>query len=218
MEQIEELIKKGVLKPGDRLMSEREFAEQLQVSRTSIREAFRVIEALDIVEIRPGDGAVLKRPSINGSISPLAMFLNDNHESFQNIHETRTVLESGIAKLAAERRSEEDLERIEKAYFAIALSINKEDVIQADIAFHQSILAASKNPTLIYLGGSLLELIKYGIRETRDILFEKAGENEISANQHKKIFTAIRHQDGEEAYRCMYEHLDYTSKQSMKIK
>jgi GntR family transcriptional regulator, transcriptional repressor for pyruvate dehydrogenase complex len=218
MDQIEGAIFNGALKPGDRLMSERDFAEKLKVSRTSIREAFRVIEALDVVEIRPGDGAILKRPSINGSITPLSLFLNDDNEAFQNIHETRMILESGIARLAAERRTKEELNQIEKNYLGIVQSTHIEDVIEADIAFHKSILEASKNPTLIYLGESLLELIEYGIRETREVLFEQVGENEISANQHKYIYEAIRDQQPEAAYHLMTEHLKYTTQKSLEIR
>ncbi|MGM0901213.1 MAG: FadR/GntR family transcriptional regulator [Bacillota bacterium] len=218
MDQIEEAIFNGELKPGDRLMSERDFAEKLQVSRTTIREAFRVIEALDVIEIRPGDGAILKRPSVSGSITPISLFLNDHHESFQNIHETRMILESGIAKLAAERRTKEELERIEKYYVRIVHSTTIEDVIEADLAFHKSILEASKNPTLIYLGESLLELIEYGIRETRKVLYEQGGENEISANQHKQIYEAIRDQQPEAANNLMTKHLKYTAQKSLEIR
>jgi GntR family transcriptional regulator, transcriptional repressor for pyruvate dehydrogenase complex len=217
IEQLHLLIADGRLKPGDLILPERKLAEELNVSRTSVREALRILEALDVVYVKPGEGTFLKKPTMNGIIAPLLMFLQEDTESHSNLFETRTLLESGIARLAALRRTEEDLQEIGKYAYEIKETDDLEKVIQADINFHASVLKAAKNPTLTSFITIVQELMKHGIRKTRNILFTEPGENEISANYHIKIFHAIRDQDADAAYDAMYEHLEYTSNRSIVI-
>lgn len=145
------------------------------------------------------------------------MFLQEDTDSHSNLFETRTLLESGIARLAALRRTEEDLEAIGRYAREIRETSDLEKVIQADIHFHDSVLKAAKNPALTSFITLVQELMKHGIRKTRKILFTEQGENEISANYHIKIYHAIRDQDPDAAYHAMYEHLEYTANKSIAI-
>lgn len=211
IEQLQQLIAGGQIKPGDRIPPERELSDMLRVSRTSIREALKILEALDLVFVRAGEGTFLKKPSISGIITPIAMFLQEESDTHENLFETRTLLESGIARLAALRRTEQELEIIEQACHQIKNSTVLEEVIAADIHFHSSVILASKNPTLFSFASLISELIKHGVRKTREVLFIEPGANEISAAQHFDIYDAIRDQDPDRAYRAMYTHLEYTA-------
>ncbi|MCM3569345.1 FadR/GntR family transcriptional regulator [Neobacillus mesonae] len=72
IEQLHLLIAEEKIKPGDLILPERKLAEQLNVSRTSVREALRILEALDVVFVKPGEGTFLKKPTMNGIIAPFA--------------------------------------------------------------------------------------------------------------------------------------------------
>ncbi|MEW9673641.1 FadR/GntR family transcriptional regulator [Ammoniphilus sp. 3BR4] len=215
LEQIQFLIISGALKPGDRLMPERELAEQLNVSRTSIREALRILEALDIVWVKPGEGTVIKKPTLQGFISPMALFLQEDSESHSNLFETRMLLEAGIARLAATRRGDGDLQQMARYCGLIQDSTDLEEVIQADIGFHTIIFQAAKNPTLTSFARLVGELMKHGIRKTREALFYEEGENEISSEQHWVIYQAILKRDPDAAYQAMYRHIEYTAEKSI---
>lgn len=215
LEQVQSLIISGALKPGDRLMPERELAEKLKVSRTSIREALRILEALDIVWVKPGEGTVIKKPTLQGFISPMALFLQEDSESHSNLFETRMLFEAGIARLAAIRRGEEDLQKMAKYCSQIQDSTDMEEVIRADISFHTSIFHAAKNPALTSFASLIGELMKHGIRKTREALFYEEGENEISAEQHRMIYQAIAKKDSDAAYHEMYRHIEYTAEKSI---
>lgn len=217
IDQLKTLILNGSLKPGDRLLPERELSEMLNVSRTSIREALKILEALDLVYVKPGGGTYLKKPTISGIITPLSIFMQDDSSTYTSLFETRTLLESGTARLAAERRTAEDLQEIELCCHLIQGSTELEDVIEADIRFHSSITLAAKNPTLYAFASLISELIKHGVRKTRETLFREPDANEISAKQHFDIFFAIRDRDPEAAYKAMFYHLEYTANQSITV-
>jgi len=216
IDQLKTLILNGSLKPGDRLLPERELSEMLNVSRTSIREALKILEALDLVYVKPGGGTFLKKPTISGIITPLSIFMQED-STYTSLFETRTLLESGIARLAAERRTAEDLAEIELCCHLIADSQSLEDVIEADIRFHSSITSAAKNSTLHSFSSLISELIKHGVRKTRETLFSEPEANEISAKQHFDIFYAIRDRDSEAAYKSMFHHLEYTANKSITV-
>jgi len=217
IDQLQTLISNGSLKPGDRILAERELAELLNVSRTSIREALRILEALDLVYVKPGEGTFLKKPTMSGIITPLSIFMQEDNATHANLFETRTLLESGIARLAAERRTNEDLIEMERYCQLIQQSKLLEEVIEADIGFHTSVIAASKNPTLYSFASLISELMKHGVRKTRQTLFQEPDANEISAQQHFEIFHAIREQDPDAAYKAMFYHLEYTAKKSITV-
>jgi GntR family transcriptional repressor for pyruvate dehydrogenase complex len=217
IDQLKTLILKGSLKPGDRLLPERELSELLNVSRTSIREALKILEALDLVYVKPGEGTYLKKPTMSGIITPLSIFMQEDSSTNTNLFETRTLLESGIARLAAERRTDEDLQEMELCCHLIQDSKQLEDVIDADIRFHSRVTAASKNPTLHSFASLISELIKHGVRKTRETLFTEPEANEISAKQHFDIYNAIRDRDPDAAYKAMFYHLEYTANQSIMV-
>ena len=112
--QIRNLIDEGTLKPGDRLPSERELAEQLQVSRSSLREAMRTLELQGLVVSRPGAGTFVSNDT-NGSVADaLTAYLADGKDALKDVFEMRHILEPQMAALAAGRATPEDLQRLEQ--------------------------------------------------------------------------------------------------------
>lgn len=214
IDQLQKLISKGELKFGNQLPSERQLAEKLNVSRTSIREALRVLEALNIVQVKSGEGTFLQRPDIGSMVSLIIMFLQEDDEN-RNLFETRILLESGLARSAAIKRTDEDLAKIEKYCQQIIEGTNIKEVIQADYNFHDSIIKSANNQTLYSFYTLITELMKQGIEKTREMLFDKPRENEISAAQHVEIYQAIRDKNPEAAYQAMYHHLEYTSQKTI---
>jgi GntR family transcriptional repressor for pyruvate dehydrogenase complex len=93
LEQIKDFMREGKLNPGDRLMGEREMANALGVSRTTLREALRTLEILSLVEVRHGDGTFIKDHQVNEIIEPLALALSVEPNSFEELWETRIALE-----------------------------------------------------------------------------------------------------------------------------
>ena len=117
IKQIMNLIKNGILKPGDQLPTERELSEQLKVSRTSIREALRSMEMAGFLESRvgAGGGTYIKEVTIDSIISPFADMLSIHNVSVLELLEVRLILETEVARLAALRRTEDDLIEIDGA-------------------------------------------------------------------------------------------------------
>lgn len=112
VEQIKELFAQGDLKPGDKLLSEREFAERLQVSRASVREALSALEAMGLIEIKPGEGTFIRQMGVSSIIEPLALLLLMEKDQVFELFELRKILEVEAAGLAALRATSEDVERM----------------------------------------------------------------------------------------------------------
>ncbi|MBP1759288.1 MAG: transcriptional regulator [Firmicutes bacterium] len=209
LKQINNLIIDGKLRPGDRLMGEREMAVELGVSRTTLREALRTMEFLGWVEIKPGDGTFIRDAQLNEVISPLALALSAETTRIEELWETRIALEVECAGLAALRASGEDLQRISQGLREMKSSLKNLDAyVKADMRFHYLIAQASQNSMLNRLLQTfvvhILELIKKAgqLRFSHDI----GGLNTIQ--EHIYIYDAIASQDPEQARILMRKHLE----------
>src|SRR5688572_20254195 len=107
--QIRGLIADGQLKSGDRLPPERDLADRFRVSRTSVREALRALESTGLIEIRAGEGAFVRRVSVEALVEPLALVILSHREAIADLYEARRLLEPPIAKVAAERASPDEV-------------------------------------------------------------------------------------------------------------
>lgn len=114
--QIKEMIQDGTLKKGDKLPSERDLVEQLHVSRTSIREALRVLEIVGIVECKQGEGNFIRTNFNDTLLEPLSIMFMLNDCKLEEIFELRKVIEIETAALSAERITDEELKKTRK-YF-----------------------------------------------------------------------------------------------------
>jgi DNA-binding FadR family transcriptional regulator len=201
-ERIGELIVRERVKPGDRLPSERELAEQFGTSRACIREALRRLEQQGMVEIRKGvrggafitegDGQVVAR-----SLRPVVKL---RRIPIEQISQARLVIEPVVARWAAEQRSEELLERMAAAIRGMKAHVaSKAEFESFDAEFHRCLGQAQGNPILELLAAALLEVIRdsfsgieYGVEIRKKL-----------AEAHTRVFKAIRQRNPKAAERAM---------------
>jgi GntR family transcriptional repressor for pyruvate dehydrogenase complex len=205
VEQIEGLIIEGRLRPGDQIPPENELARQLGVSRTVIREAMRTLIAKDLLQVRAGSGTVVSTPSGKSLAQSMAMLLrNDNSElDIDNVVQVRRLLEIEIAGLAAERRTAEDLARIEETLHQMAGTRDRESFATSDVDFHTALAMATHNELFVLLLDSISDVML----ETRRTGYDVPGTPERGLKYHRAIFDQITAGDPEEARRAMREHL-----------
>jgi GntR family transcriptional regulator, transcriptional repressor for pyruvate dehydrogenase complex len=224
IEQIKILLSNGVLKPGDKLLSERELAEKLSVSRASVREAIRALEMMGFVEIKVGGGTFVKKTSSDSIIQPLAMFIAVERGSFFEIYEIRKIFETASAYLASERATTDDLAKIEDILKKMKKGMSSKDSEKGedlDMAFHFAIAESTHNFWLLRLLNTISESFHKTVSAARKQLFLTPGHPEKLMKQHYKIFQAIRDKDPRLARKCMMEHLNFAESEmakSLKIK
>lgn len=207
VEQLKDLITRGELKPEDKLPSEREMAESLGVSRASVREALTTLEAIGILDIRPGEGTYVKKTSSSATFAPLALVLAVERNPRAQLMEVRRVLESESAALAALRATPEDLEKIgeslEKMQKAESISL----AVKYDLKFHFAIAEATKNTILLRMMNTVADLMHNTFRSDRETLYSNPEHRQQIIRQHQAIYLAIKERNHEEAKDNMLEHL-----------
>lgn len=201
--RLREFIDVEELKPGDRLMSERELAERLGVSRTSVRQALTVLRVQGLVEIRHGDGVYLVEPPAE-VVGSLALEVANSEADHPMIWEVREGIEVQAARLAARRRTEDDLTAMAVALALMAESIDGDgDGIVGDRHFHGAVAAAAHNELLAQLHDQLRELID----RTSEASLTRPGRPPVSLHEHQEIFDAIERGDEESAVELMRVHI-----------
>jgi len=194
---IRDLINLKNLEPGDKLPSERMLAEKFGVSRNNIREAIQKLEFYGLLKSIPQSGTFIANigvTALNGMVDDI---VNLEAPDFKDLVETRILLELRACGLAAERRTEEDLNKIKDALDAFEEKVlNGEDAVQEDLLFHLAIASASGNSTLNTLmlhitPGIITNFKKYHVCDENKAL--------IGIKEHKDIFKAIKDQNSAEA-------------------
>ena len=199
------LITERQLKAGDRLPPERELAAMMGVSRSSLREALRALAMLGVAEMRQGDGTYLTNLQPGSLMRSVGLVLAMSDSGLEELFEARKLVEPGLAKLAAERISDEDA--AELAHCAAGTH----DVLQdpeafmwADIELHAKIARAACNAVLERLLESIAGMGIASRRRTGRL----APVREQSAHDHVEIAAAIAAHDAEAAYAAMLRHLE----------
>ena len=192
------------LAAGDRLPPERELATQLGVSRNSLRPALAALEALGVIEIRHGSGAVLRQSTIAEVAERLSATLADHSRDLPAVLEARVGLERFAAALAAERGNSEDIERLEEAARTMRADVERgESGVTADAVFHRALAAASHNEVLI----TLLDSIAGPVARIREESLAQPGRAPRSIAGHQRIIEAVRSGDAAAAVQAVDAHL-----------
>lgn len=212
MEQIQQLLADGTLRPGDKLTSERELADRLKVSRSSIREAFSALDLMGILESRPGEGTFVRSVPAEEVYKPLALMLLLETKNNYDVLEVRKVLESESAYLAAERVTGENLKKMKKCLLDMEKDIESgSDGEGPDASFHFTIAESTQNKVMEKLMHAISDLVVFTMRLSREKMLKKSGNQEKLYNQHKEIFEAIAAKNPELARTRMCEHLTFVS-------
>lgn len=212
VEQLKAMITNGELKPGDKLPSERDLAESLNVSRASVREALTTLEAIGILEIKPGEGTFIKQTSDAETFAPLALVLMVERNPEAQMMEVRRVLETEMASLAAQRATAENLNRIEESLSSMKSAKNTRDAVDADLRFHFAIAEATQNTILLRLMNTIADLMHHSLRANREKLYSDPPTGQRILREHDAIFQAIRNHDPELARNAMLEHINKIEK------
>lgn len=200
--RIQQGIRDGVLSVGDKLPSERELAESFGVSRNSVREALRALEALGVVDVRHGDGTFINRPDIANLLSPFFDVLQEKGPFLKEVLEFRRLLEPSLARLAAERATTADLDRLRTILNEHEGRISKaRTVVDVDMAFHREIAHTAHNSVI----QSAFELLSTTLQDFRYLWGE--GRPASSAEAHRAVLAAIENRDGDAAAQAMENHI-----------
>ncbi len=217
VDQIRQLIQRGDLKPGDRLMSERELSELLGVSRTSVREALSALDFLGILESRQGEGTFIANVSEQSLIEPLALIMAMDREASLELLEVRKMLEVEAAELAAIRSTDENLLQMKDALELMERDLEQHSLgEEGDAKFHYHIAEATNNKVLVKLMNTISDLLVQNMRTSRKYLYTSEGNAEKLYLQHLNIFNAIRQRDPVLAKEEMYNHLDFVQTEMTK--
>lgn len=200
--KIKELIKTGVLKPGDRLPAERKMALDFGFGRTQIREALHKLEFYGIIKTLPQSGSVMNQLDINALDGLISDVLDLQGYDFYSLVETRIVLEVNSIRMCAERRTEEDLEMIEKAHRNFLRYWDTEERVTYDFAFHRAIAEASHNPVF----KALMLIITPDIMNIYNKERICAPSTQV-VEEHVHMVEAIREQNVEKAVELMTKHM-----------
>lgn len=206
IEEIKVLIEADSLKPGDKIPTEQELMQIFRVSRSCVREAISVLRQEGIVDVVQGKGTFLK--------NSYALLPDVDDPSFQGLAcfmEARKILESHLARLAAERASEKDLDKIESAVMTLEneeAELSPEKIVQADLEFHYALAKSAGNPVLLHLLQEVDSYIQKGRSTT--IMFPQGRKRALEG--HKRVLRALRKRSPEEAALQMAKHIEEIEK------
>jgi GntR family transcriptional repressor for pyruvate dehydrogenase complex len=205
VQQVEESILSGQLKPGDQLPAERDLAQRFRVSRTAVREAVKALREKGLVEAYSGRGTFVTNGTSQAIRQSLDLMIRINQqEGSANLAELRLVLEPEIAGLAALRMEEQLLSTMREAVAVMERNLHHpEAYVEADLDFHLALAEAVGNPLIL----SLLDSIVGLLREQRSRIFEVDGGAERGQLHHKRILAAIERREPEAAREAMRAHL-----------
>jgi GntR family transcriptional regulator, transcriptional repressor for pyruvate dehydrogenase complex len=209
IEQIKQFLESGQIKAGDKLPSERELAGMLNVSRSVIREAMSVLNASGVLNIRPGIGVFIVNDEESNLMKRIDRALNRATLDLKELLEVRQGLECQAVYLAALRAAPKDINRIEEAYLSLEQAVMEKRVAaQEDYAFHEAIIRASQNETLMEMMRLLSERLLVGLQESRSKSMKQPRRTEYVLNQHKEILKAVVDRDADLARNLMFNHLE----------
>jgi GntR family transcriptional regulator, transcriptional repressor for pyruvate dehydrogenase complex len=206
VEQIEESIVKGNLKPGDQLPAERELAQHFGVSRTAVREAVKALREKGLVEAYSGRGTFITDGTTQAVRHSLDLMVKIGQpEGSPHLAEVRAILEPEIAALAAMRIQDPELTTMREAVAVMdRAQQDPETFIEADLDFHLALAEGAANPIIL----SLLDSIVGLLREERMRIFRVAGGAERGQIHHKRILEAIECRDNQKAREAMRAHME----------
>lgn len=213
IEQIKNMIMTGELKRGDKLPSERDLVEQLQVSRASIREALSALQIIGLIESRHGEGNFIKEKLDQNFLEPLSILFFLEKTSPTEILDFRLILEVNSAALASKNATPEQILELQGVVQDLEKYRMDENLnIKLDKKFHYTIAKISGNRLLFNILNTISDLIDTSITYTRSNILMDPKNLEILIEQHKGLFSAIAKGDAELASTRMKHHLDYVNK------
>nr|WP_127556929.1 FCD domain-containing protein [Nioella ostreopsis] len=210
--QIEQLILRGILRPGERLPSERELSERLGVSRPSLREAIAELQDRGLLATRAGAG-IYVADVLGSAFSPALIRLFASHDqAVLDYIGFRRDLEGVAAARAAEAGTDTDLKVIDTIFHKMEQAHNKRnpsDEAELDAQFHLAIIEASHNVIMLHMMRSMFDLLKEGVFYNRQVMFKQRNTRDILLEHHRAINDAIQARDPNAAREAVNIHLTF---------
>ncbi|MEM1065805.1 MAG: FadR/GntR family transcriptional regulator [Pseudomonadota bacterium] len=210
--QIELLILRGILRPGERLPSEREMAERMGVSRPSLREAISDLQGNGLLETKPGSGIYVAE-GLGAQYSPALTRLFSTHDdAVFDYLAFRRDMEGLAIERAALLGSDTDLKVIDTIFRKMEKAHSKRDPSEEaalDAEFHMAIVEACHNVVMLHIMRSMFDLLQEGIFFNRQIMFQQRMTRDSLLDQHRAINAALQARDPAAARGAVAAHLDY---------
>jgi GntR family transcriptional repressor for pyruvate dehydrogenase complex len=208
-EQLLVMIANGSLSPGQRLPGERQLAEQMGVSRVSVRAALQRLKTQGFLAAVQGGGT--RVISSDATMDPgLSQLVRLNQENLHDLAELRMVMEVWAARRAAVKASQEDITEMAAILAAMEAGNSRgrrkgED----DIRFHLAIARASGSAIYMHIVGVIRDILRQNVEHHRYDMFDTPAEDELLLDHHRAIYHGIRARDPEAAAAAMQEHLTW---------
>ena len=212
IEVIKDKIKKGKIKKGDKLPSEREMAESLGLSRASVREALRALEVIGLIESIQGAGNYIRTNFDNSLIEPLSLMFMLQESSVKEMYDLRETLELQCVKLSARYIEENELGLLTAILNRMYLAKTEEESLELDIEFHYLIAKTSRNMLLINVIEVLSQLMDEFIRKSRMQILHEGNTRENLLEIHENLLRALKCREEAKASQAMKEHFDLIRK------
>jgi len=209
-EQLRDSIFRGQLKPGEQLLPERELANTMRVSRTSVRNAITQLITMGYLETRQGKGTSVVDRRGTAASNPFANIISSGRSSLDELLEFRIGLGSHGVTLAAERATKSDIKFLEDVMDGAAKSgLNAQEETEADIAFHMGIAYATHNSVYVDLTRQFYEYMFYRLKELHCYLYEVRANLDQIERQHGAILAGIKKHDPVAARLSMLQHIQF---------
>jgi GntR family transcriptional repressor for pyruvate dehydrogenase complex len=213
--QIEKLILRGILRPGERLPAERELADKLGVSRPSLREAIADLQDKGLLTTRAGAGIYVADVLGSAFSDALIRLFADHDEAVFDYIGFRRDLEGLAACRAARLASDTDLQVIQTIMDKMEAAhkkTNPADEARLDAEFHMAIIEASHNVIMLHMMRSMFQLLREGVFYNRQVMFKQRTTRGALLDQHRAINVAIQARDPDAARAAINAHLNYVEK------
>jgi GntR family transcriptional repressor for pyruvate dehydrogenase complex len=204
-DRMRELILSGTFPTGKPLPGERQLAERFGVSRGSIRDAFRMLEMIGLLEMRHGQGTFPRELSVDRLVTPLASVLTNRRDLEEELMDVRRMFEPAVARVAAARISDSDLAELRRIVSVQRRKVKAgQSALVEDTAFHAALARGTGNTVVVRIMETLNDLLT----ESRRRALQQRSRPERSLEGHEAVVAALTRHDAEEAARAMHTHID----------
>jgi GntR family transcriptional repressor for pyruvate dehydrogenase complex len=207
VEQIRNAILEGELKIGDQLPSEKDFSKHFGVSKSSLREAYRVLEAYGLLEIRQGmaGGAFVKEVDLSTVKDSLVNYFFFQNPGIREYTQIRTFIEPQVVRICADKITPQDMEYLEKNISAMEAEPEGETFVSdLDIAFHKKLVDITDNKII----SLIVESVQMALINIKRIVHTDQEFLKMVCSGHRKIVAALQARDGETASQAMIDHIN----------
>ncbi len=213
--QIELLILRGILRPGERLPGERDLAERMGVSRPSLREALADLQQAGLITTRAGSGIYVADVLGSAFSEPLVRLFASHDEALFDYISFRRDLEGLAAERAARLGSDTDLAVVDAVFHKMETAHAKRDPsdeARLDAEFHMAIIEASHNVVMVHMMRSMFQMLREGVFYNRQVMFRQRTTRAALLDQHRAINAALQSRDPAGARTAVEAHLSFVER------